>query len=154
MRRKEQEIKGKVEIEKTLRDGIVCRLGLNDNGKTYIVPLNYGYSDGCLYFHSAKKGKKIDLIKKNNYACFEIEETVKLTKSSTPCNWGTDYKSIIGYGHINLIDDNADKVRCLNIIMAHYSDSAERNWTYNEPMLNAVALLKLNIEEMTGKKSD
>jgi hypothetical protein len=38
-------------------------LGLNgDDGYPYTVPLSYVYSDGKIYFHSAKKGYKVDCL--------------------------------------------------------------------------------------------
>ena len=60
MRRKDKEIKDQQEIESILGKADVCRLAFSDNDIPYIVPVNYGYRDHCLYFHSAKEGKKID----------------------------------------------------------------------------------------------
>ena len=54
-----------------------CHIAMSDNGLPYIVPLSYGSNftnDNTLelYFHSATEGKKIDVFKKNNNVCFEI----------------------------------------------------------------------------------
>ena len=69
MRRKEREVTDIKEIREVLDSCKVCRLGIADEGGAYIVPLNYGYrlEDGVLtlYFHGAKEGKKLDLIRKN-----------------------------------------------------------------------------------------
>lgn len=46
------------------------RLAMTDGLNPYIIPLNYGYTyeDGKLviYFHCAKEGRKLDILKKNN----------------------------------------------------------------------------------------
>ena len=49
-----------------------------DEAGPYIVPLNFGFSDDSLYFHSAHKGRKIDILKKNPRVCFEFDLGVKI----------------------------------------------------------------------------
>ena len=73
MRRNEREITDPKIIEEIIHQATICRIALYDADYPYIVPLNYGYESGALYFHSAKEGKKIDLIRKNSRVCFEIE---------------------------------------------------------------------------------
>lgn len=50
---------------------------MNDEEFPYIVPLNFGLDiqgdQVFLYFHSAMKGKKLDLIAKNHRAAFEMD---------------------------------------------------------------------------------
>ena len=65
MRRKEKEIKDKKEIEQIFKEAHVCRLGMVDGKIPYIVPMNFGYRDNILYFHSALSGRKIDILKNN-----------------------------------------------------------------------------------------
>ena len=66
MRRKEKEIVEKSEIEAVISKASVCRLGMAEEGMPYVVPLCFGYENNTLYFHSAKEGKKVDILKKNN----------------------------------------------------------------------------------------
>ena len=62
MRRKDKEIKDKKEIESIIKRAKVCRIALSDNNMPYIIPVNYGYKNNCIYIHSASEGKKIDII--------------------------------------------------------------------------------------------
>ena len=78
MRRKEKEIKDRKEIISILQKAKICRIGLSENNKPYIVPMNFGYKEGCLYFHCANEGRKIGIIKKNNNVCFEIDTDHKI----------------------------------------------------------------------------
>ena len=59
MRRRDREVTELNEIIHILDSGKVLHLGLVDQGKPYIVPMNYGYAfeDGKLvfYVHSALK---------------------------------------------------------------------------------------------------
>lgn len=59
MRRKQFEIKDKRIIEEILSKSEVCRIALVDGDRPYIVPLNYGYKDHAIYFHSVPAVKSL-----------------------------------------------------------------------------------------------
>ena len=82
------------EGESILKESRICRIGLVDQDKPYIVPMNFGYKNGTLYIHSAKEGRKIDLMKKNPNVCFEMDELVRLKKAKQACEWGVQYQSM------------------------------------------------------------
>jgi hypothetical protein len=149
MRKKEKEIRDNAEIESILNRAEVCRLGLSDNNTPYIVPLNFGYKDNCIYFHSFPEGKKIDILKKNNKVCFEIDIDCKLVKSENPCDWGMKYRSVIVFGKASFVQDVQEKKQALDTIMSHYSDNT---YEYPENVINALAVVKVRIESITGKK--
>ena len=150
MRRKEKEITDLKEIEKILQESTVCRLAMVDEDKPYMVPLNFGYRDGYLFFHSAKEGRKIDVIQKNPNVCFEVDQLIKFKKAKTACDWGVEYKSVIGSGRAQLLDKLDEKIVALNVIMSHYSD---RTFDYPDEALEKTLVIKVQIECMTGKQS-
>ena len=150
MRRKDKEIKDKNEIEAILEKATFCRVAFSENETPYIVPVNFGYEDDCLYFHSASDGRKIETIKKNNRVCFEMDIDQEVVKSEKPCNWSVKYRSVIGFGRALFVDDLEEKRRALNIIVRHYSGAF---YDYPDNALREVAVVKIEIESMTGKKS-
>jgi nitroimidazol reductase NimA-like FMN-containing flavoprotein (pyridoxamine 5'-phosphate oxidase superfamily) len=151
VRRKEKEIHDKDELEKILKKGTICRLGLCDDNVPYIVPMNYGYSDGNIYFHSANSGRKIEMMRKNSYACFEIEGGTEIVKDDKACSWGMRYKSIIGYGKLEEVEDLNEKMKGLSLLMKHYS--LKEKWDFPEKSIKKVLVLKLKIDTMSGKRS-
>lgn len=150
MRRKDKEIKDKIEIESIISRFAVCRIALCENNSPYIVPVCFGYMDNCLYFHSASDGKKIDIIKKNNRVCFEFDTHEGLIKSENPCDWDIKYHSVVGSGKAFFINDLEEKTKALNIITGHYSSDA---FEYQENSVDNVTIIKVEIENITGKKS-
>ena len=138
------------EIESIIKKADFCRLGLSDNNNPYIVPLNFGYRDRCLYFHTAKVGKKIDMIKTNNRVCFELDIDHEVVRAENPCDWNMKYRSVIGYGRAFLLEDIDEKRRALDIIVEHYSGRVNE---YDEKLVNRLAIIKIQVESMTGKKS-
>ena len=151
MRRKEKEITDKKEIEHIFKEALVCRLGMFDGEKPYIVPLNFGYKDNTIYFHSALAGKKIDILKKNPDVCFEIDIPGKTINSEKACNWSMAFISIIGEGKVLFLNDATDKINALNIIMEHYSDTNE--WDFNKKMMGKTLVFKVEIENISAKRS-
>jgi nitroimidazol reductase NimA-like FMN-containing flavoprotein (pyridoxamine 5'-phosphate oxidase superfamily) len=150
MRRKEKEIADKSEIESIIRKSLVCRLGLADNGAPYIVPLCFGYKDNSLYFHSAREGRKIKILKRNNEVCFEFDGNLEVKAGKTACDWGMNYRSVIGYGRASFVEDPEEKRMALDVIMAQYTDGA---FEYSEKALGNALVIKVAIESMTGKQS-
>jgi uncharacterized protein len=150
MRRSEKEITDKLAIEKIINASLVCRLALSDGNQPYIVPLCFGYQDRTLYFHSALEGKKIDILKKNNRTCFEFDVNSEIIKAEKACKWGMKYQSVIGFGKAVLVESIAEKKKALNIIMNHYSD---RDFQFTDKAIKKIAVIKIEIERMTGKHS-
>jgi nitroimidazol reductase NimA-like FMN-containing flavoprotein (pyridoxamine 5'-phosphate oxidase superfamily) len=151
MRRKDKEITDKSIIQDILSKSEICRIALLDGDLPYIVPLNYGFYENALYFHSARVGRKIDLIRKNNRVCFEIEYAQEIIKDAQACNWTARYRSVIGYGKIEILTDPGQKKNGLDIIMAHYGKTSGNQ--YIEENMERMVILKLTIDEISGKQS-
>jgi len=149
MRRKEKEITDIDEIEELIKKAKICRVGLVDGDEPYIVPVCFGYEKNAFYFHCAPEGRKIEIIKKNNQVCVEIDTDVEIISAEKPCGWSTKYRSVIGVGRAHILENEA-KIHGLNVIMKHYAEDT------NAPefeKLDAACVVKIDIESITGKKS-
>lgn len=151
MRRKEKEIADVGEIESIIRKSQVCRLALADGGFPYVVPLCFGYKNKKLYFHSAKAGKKIEILRRNHQVCFEFDIDARVRSGKSACNWTMAYKSVIGFGTASFIEDPEEKQKALDIIMQQY---AEGDFEYLDEALAKMLVIKVDISRLTGKKSD
>ena len=151
MRRKEKEITEASAIEAIIKKSLVCRLALSEGNFPYIVPLSFGYRDKVLYFHGLLKGKKIDIIRKNQNICFEFDINTEIVKAEDACHWSMKYQSVIGFGKAVLLEDSDEKRKALNIIMSQYSD---RTFQFNDATLKETVVIKVEIESMTGKQSE
>jgi hypothetical protein len=154
MRRKDKEIADKLEIEAILKRAFVCRIAFSENNKPHIVPVIFGYTDNCLYFHSAPEGKKLDILRNNNNVCFEIDIDFEIVKSKTPCNWSAKYRSVIGFGKAFFVDEVEEKRNALNLIIQKYSNTSHENeYEFSEDMVGIVTVIRIDVEHMTGKTS-
>ncbi len=149
VRRKDGEITDLREIEQIIRKTKVCHLGLVDNDEPYVVPVNFGYEQNALYFHSALEGRKVALIKKNNKVCFEIDTDVEIGKTDRS-NCSVRYKSVIGTGRAYILENNEEKTRGLKSIMRQ---CAGGEYSFSEERLDTLLVIKIDIESITGKQS-
>ena len=150
MRRSRDEITDRAEIDEIIRQCRVCRLGLSDGEEPYIVPLCFGYDGRALYFHSAFEGRKIDILRRNNRVCFEFDIPGEMKKAEQGCKWGIAYRSAIGFGTAEIVDDKKAKRQALDILMAHYSD---KEYTFPEDIIAKTAVIKIVIKNITGKQA-
>ena len=150
MRRTEKEIEDRAEMENVIAKADICRVGLSDNGIPYVVPVNFGYRDNCIYFHCAREGAKLDIISLNNNVCVEFDIDHEMRVDDVACEWGSKYRSVIGFGKAFIVDDREEKKRALDIIMGHYSD---KSFTYRDDRVDGIYIVKIEIERMTGKKA-
>ena len=154
MRRQDREIEDIDEKIKIIEKCKVCRIALSENNMPYIVPLNYGYSFEnnvlTLFFHSAAEGKKLDIIKNNNNACFEIDCDSGLVEGKEACDYGYAYKSIIGFGKIIILEKPEEKIDGLNKLMKHQTG---KDIVYQFPagQIDKVCVFMFVAEEFTGK---
>ena len=151
MRKKEKEITEASAIEAIIKKSLVCRLALSDDNFPYIVPLCFGYRDRMLYFHGSLKGKKVDIIKKNQNICFEFDINTEIVKAEDACHWSMKYRSVIGFGKAVLLEDIEEKRKALNIIMSQYSNGT---FEFNDAILKKSGVIKVEIENMKGKQSE
>lgn len=153
MRRTDREITDLQEIISILKQAQVCRIALSNSNIPYIVPLNFGFQPGnpmILYFHCAPQGRKLDIIRHNNRACFEVEVDTKIIAGNKACDWSMQYRSVIGSGRIEIVESGEEKIHGLNILMEHYAGGGTFN--YNPKLLGRMVVLKLAVDEITGKE--
>jgi len=150
VRRKDKEITERHLLEDVLRRGEVCRLALFDEEYPYIVPLNFGYENGKLFLHGATSGKKLDLIRRNPRVSFEVETDLEILTAEDPCNWSMRYRSVVGRGAAVILETPEEKRHGLNVVIAHYG---KESFPFPDAALQAVAVVRVDIADMTGKES-
>jgi uncharacterized protein len=152
MKRKEREISEIGEIESILKKADVCRIAMSNDDVPYMVTMNFGYSGSRsrrLWFHCAAKGRKLDMIRKNNLVCFELDTDHQLQGGEKACDFGMKYSSVVGWGRMEILTNNNEKIEGLNHIMAHYSDRT--GFSYRQETLDKTVVLRLDILEISGK---
>lgn len=153
MRRRDREVTDTAAIRAILDKAQVVHLAMIDGDRPYVVPLHYGYSliDGrlTLYLHSAKEGRKLDVLQKNARVAFVLETDVSLVSGGDlPCKYGAAYASVMGEGRATILTDPAEKTDALTMLM---KTQTGRNFYITEAMTDTVAVLRIDVEAFTAK---
>ncbi|MDE5820191.1 MAG: pyridoxamine 5'-phosphate oxidase family protein [Lachnospiraceae bacterium] len=156
MRRNDREVTDLMKIENIISRCTCCRIGFHDEGEVYIVPLSFGYAAKgdtyIFYFHGAKEGRKIDLIKKNPVVGFEMDTNYALNEADLACGYSARFQSIIGSGVISIVSEIEEKKSGLSLIMEHHT--GKQDWNFDEKKVNAVTVFKLEVTKMSCKEHE
>jgi uncharacterized protein len=148
MRRSEKEVTDRKEIDAIINGAMVCRVGLVDGDEAYIVPMNFGYSEGCLWFHSALEGRKMRLIERTGKACFEIDidEGLVLDKDAYRCS--NNFRCVMGTGRIGIVTSVEERAKGVEVLMRHYHPG---EYVVTDKCMGKTAVIKLEIESISCK---
>lgn len=151
MRRKKQMLSCE-QCEDILRQctsGVLAVSG--DDEYPYAVPLSYVYDEGKLYFHSALDGHKLDAVKKHHKVSFCIIAQDRII----PEKYTTCYQSVIAFGKIRILDREQEKLDAIKKLALKYTpnDSAEHLALEIDRHWNALCMLEMTIEHLTGKRT-
>ena len=150
MRRKRQQLSDEESyaILQKATSGTLALLG--DGGYPYAVPISYVFSEGKLYFHSALSGHKVDAIRGCDRAsfCVVAQDDVK------PALYTTFFRSVIAFGRIHIVDDEAEKLAAARLLGNRYNPHQDE--ALQKELENGLArmlVIRLDIEHLTGKES-
>ena len=154
MRRKDKEIVDEKVMISIIEKAIVCRVAMCWQDEPYVIPMNFGYQDNYIYLHSAREGRKLDILRNNDKVCIEFDADVELIQSQKACKTSVKYKSVLAFGKAVILKDIAEKKRALDIIMHHYYyHNSPSEFNYPADALEKVIIIKVKVKKMTGKES-
>jgi nitroimidazol reductase NimA-like FMN-containing flavoprotein (pyridoxamine 5'-phosphate oxidase superfamily) len=154
MRRKDKEIVNEKAMVSIIEKAIICRVAMCWQDEPYVIPMNFGYRDNYIYLHSAREGRKLDILRNNGKVCIEFDVDVELMQSQVACNTSMKYKSVLAFGKAIILKDVAEKKKALDIIINHYyHHNSPSVFHYPENALEKVIIIKVKIENMIGKES-
>lgn len=156
MRRKDRAVTNKQEIEEFIKECEVCRIGLNDDGKVYIVPVNFGFcfeeEQLIIYLHSGTLGKKMELLKANPSVGIEMDVRHGLKTGELACEHSYYFASVIGNGSASIVENLEEKKAGLKLLMNQLTGTTE--YRFEENWLKAVAVVKIVMEDYSCKKHE
>ncbi|MFG6391677.1 MAG: pyridoxamine 5'-phosphate oxidase family protein [Candidatus Amulumruptor sp.] len=150
MRRFRQQL-SLTECETILADATSGTLALlGDDGYPYAVPISHVYADGCLYFHSAVAGHKIDAIRHCDKASF----CVIAADDVHPSEFTTYFKSVIVFGRIRILEPPKDKLRAATLIGERFNPGDTAGLQKElQKSFSHMLILRMDIEHISGKEA-
>ena len=134
-----------VQILKNELRGVLAVLG--DDDYPYALPINFYYSenDNKIYFHSGKKGHKLDAILKHDKVSFCVYDKGYHKDG----HWSLNIKSVIVFGKIKIVDNWSENM--MISFCKRFTDDMPYIKNEIEHFADNTVVLELEIENMTGK---
>jgi nitroimidazol reductase NimA-like FMN-containing flavoprotein (pyridoxamine 5'-phosphate oxidase superfamily) len=158
LRRMDREIKDEKLINQILDSATHINLAMVDKNEPYIVPINYIYDpeQKRIYFHGAKEGKKIDILKKNP----RVWGSAVIDHGFGDGQCENLYASVVFSGTVSFIEDFDVKLMVLREQIEKQSGDKEmmnaRLEAMNSkdnPLFNDTLFGEIKIKSITGKRS-
>ena len=151
MRRTDKEITDRTWIDTVISEARYLTLSLaTPDGKPYAVVLSHVYDGENFYFHCAKKGLKLDIIKANSKAAFSLVSFAEYYENPQTRSYTMHYKSVAGFGNTEFVTDFDEKEKALMMIKEKFIRTP---YEITENIVNSVCIIKLRIDEIYGKCS-
>jgi len=139
------------EMDAIIRKCLFCNISMVDEeGRPYVIPMNFGYKDEIFYFHGSSKGRKVDILKKRPDVCLSLstDHELRYVNEEVACSWSMRYRSVLAFGKAEFVEDPDEKIRCLDIIMSQYSG---KPFTYSMPAVKDVMVFRVRVDKMEGR---
>jgi len=152
------QIKSYEKVKEFLNEEHVGRIStIDENGYPQIIPMNFVFLNDTVYMHSHTKGEKIENLKRNDKAGFEVDRELEFLPSyfEDPTDASladTLYISVVIKGAAMLVEDREEKTLALNGLMKKYQP--EGRYDPIQPdmrVLDAVAVIKITPKILNGK---
>jgi hypothetical protein len=120
---------------------------VSPDNEPYGVPLNYCVIDGCIYFHCALEGRKINHITRNPKVSFCVVGRTEVV----PDQFGTKYESCIVQGLISESFGEEKQSALEGLIRKYSEDFVAEGLQYIEKLGDKTRVFKISIASISGK---
>lgn len=152
MRRGEREITQSEDLAAIFSEASVLFLALQDQAAPYVIPVSFGWEPGKLYFHGAREGRKLDLIRRNPHVGFSACGDMRIvTAAAAVCDFSVVGRSVVGTGKARILDEETERRHAMDVIVRHYS-SAPLQGGYRNASLERASLIEIRIDTVRGKR--
>ncbi|MDR3641415.1 MAG: pyridoxamine 5'-phosphate oxidase family protein [Humidesulfovibrio sp.] len=128
-------------------------LALKDEAGLYSVPVNFAYADGMVYFHSARKGRKFEALRRaeaeETSVAFSAAADLEMKTGAKACQWGYKFRCVLGSGPVRLVESLEEKRAGLGAIMKKYAGAD--NFPYDENIFAKTAVVAIRVEKATAR---
>lgn len=144
-------IENREEIDEVILACKTCYLAMSVDNKPYVLPMNFALDGNTIILHSAQEGRMWQSILKNPQVSINwtLGEELAWQDVQVGCSYRVKSKSVLVEGKAEIIEDYDEKYRCMQVMMAQYSD---REFKFGEPSVRNVGVFKVHIETITAKE--
>jgi nitroimidazol reductase NimA-like FMN-containing flavoprotein (pyridoxamine 5'-phosphate oxidase superfamily) len=156
VRRTDRQETEEVFFVELLKDSVSCSIAIEKEGfpMMHVAFFVYDETNKEIIFHFSKHGYAGEEITDGKKVCVSIYKYGKLYTASKAVDFGCEYQSVIIYGKIRIITDEAERMEAMSVFFDKFFTHIPKD-TY-EPFTPAQAkpifVAKIKIEDWLGKQ--
>ncbi|CAM5796111.1 MULTISPECIES: pyridoxamine 5'-phosphate oxidase family protein [Brevibacillus] len=146
------------QIDAFLTQARIGHLGLTDGEEPYVVPLNFSWLNGNIYFHGADSGRKVEMIAKNARVCFSVCDEYGTIADPVPALTDTAYMSAMVFGKVERVEEPEEMRDALQAMLDKYVPgyypeplSLQHVVKYRSSMGSVAAVFRIKPDAITAK---
>lgn len=117
------------------------------DGEPYGVPLNYCFRNGCVYFHCAACGQKIDNITAHPRVAFCVVGQVEVLAGQ----FATNYESCMVRGLAEEVSGEEKQAALEGLIHKYSANFVAEGLKYIDKLREKTRVFKISVESISGK---
>ena len=157
MRRAKREVTDPAALRAIIDRCQVVRIAAHDDEGLFIMPLNFGYewdlsqpeSLPTFWLHSATEGRKVDAWRACPDVALEMDIENGVITGDYSCAYSFAFESVMAWGRIVQVHDDAEKRHGLNLLMEHMAPGAPVE--FSDTAVERIALWRVDVERVSAK---
>ncbi|MEJ2638275.1 MAG: pyridoxamine 5'-phosphate oxidase family protein [Desulfosarcinaceae bacterium] len=147
MRRNEKKLTEEeaLAILATGEEGVLATVGADNY--PYAIPLNYAFHDGCIYFHCAPSGHKLDNIRHNPKVSFCVVGSSEVV----PAKFSTKFESVVLFGIAEEVAGVEKKAGLDALIRKYAGNHLAAGEKYIQAAGEKTRVFRIRIAHLSGK---
>jgi len=130
----------------------ICHVGFTVDGQPYVVPMALGRDGDKILLHGSVVSRLVRNLASGLPCCVTVTHLDGLVLARSSFNSSMNYRSLMVFGSASVIDDPAEKLRGLDILVEHLLPGRLADLRPSKRKeLNATTLLSLPLETFSIK---
>lgn len=134
-----------------------CHIATVEGNQPFITPMSFVYDAAAhaMYFHTAKEGRIRTNTDLGFRVCVSIAEMGRLLPAKTARGFSVEYRSVIAFGRISLVEDEAEVTRAMQMLIDRYFPHLQPERDYRPIQveeIDEISVYRIDIESWSGKE--
>ena len=139
-------------IYRILDEGLVCHVGLVEDGQPVVIPMNYARRDDTVILHGAPASRLVKYVQAGRPVCVTVTLLDGLVLARSVYHHSMNYRSAVVFGRGRLIKSEQEKRVALEVLTEHILPGRWQDARRpNRQELDATAVVSVAIESASAK---
>ncbi len=144
-------IEKKEEIEQVIRSCKTCYVAMCWEDQPYVIPMNFAFDGERVILHSARSGRKWEILQRNPRVCIQWTkgEDLAWQDEEVGCSYRVISQTVMVEGIAEIVEDFNEKEQCMHQFMAQYSSLSFR---FSRPSIENVGVIRVPVRSLSAFK--